>query len=295
MSKTTLRELTKRYRQILIHCFLLNALSFSISVGASAAVYNANKFGNLTTADTSLQYYLRLADADSMRTINLEKDLWADSNLAAVNSGVTDLTLQSTAGNFYILEGHPFGVDNTYVDGLLFGGTGKKLTLKDIELQSFYRASGGAVNIGGSATLTLDNTILDNNTATNGGGIYLNGVGLSTVSINNKTKLTNNSATTSGGVLYATGGSYTFDVNEITVETNQANNGGAFYLAPIAAADNTLTIQESTFSTNKALSNGGVAYLSGGKYGIDATDSTFSGNTAVLNGGGYLWNSSFAI
>ncbi len=123
------------------------------------------------------------------------------------------------------------------------------------------QSGGGVANRG---NLTIADSIIADNSATNGGGIINYSDSLtSPVLILDGVQLTENEATQFGGGLY-----------------NYAGGGAA-----------TATISHSTFLDNVALNSGGGLYNQGltGVAGVDLTDSTLAGNSAI-NGGGIFNN-----
>jgi hypothetical protein len=79
-----------------------------------------------------------------------------------------------------------------------------------------------------------------------------------------------------GGAIYSEGA---LAVASVTLSGNSAKSGGGIY-----SRDGTLTVTDSTFSGNTAVSNGGAIHSEVGTMTI--TDSTLSENTAGDNGGG---------
>ena len=154
---------------------------------------------------------------------------------------------------------------------------GKTITISGITLSSFQTATnGGAIqNLG---TLTLQNSIISGNSASQGAGIYC-GPG-STTTIQNST-ISGNSASQFGGGIYlnAYNGSDTLltsvQITNSTITGNSATKGGA----GIEQFKGNLTVTGSTFSTNvSAAGTGGALDLSYGSASI--TNSTFTGNLA---------------
>ncbi len=152
---------------------------------------------------------------------------------------------------------------------------------------------GGAFWVAG--TLLLDNNVLSNNTATNGGGaLFVYAAG--TTRITNSTFANNNTDGNGGAIsgmvtiidstfannhASSAGGAVCCSINGITRSTfigNTAGDGGAIY----GGGDT----QNSTFYGNAATNNGGALYNGSGV--INLKNSTLVGNTA--NKGGAIYN-----
>lgn len=132
---------------------------------------------------------------------------------------------------------------------------------------------GGIVNQG---TLTVNNSILRNNSANYGGAIHNTG----TLTVNNST-LKDNSATSGGGAIYGDWGSVS--IAHSTIDRNSSLQGGG-----ISNFSN-LTVTNSTLSNNSAvngtdLAKGGGIYQGFGTATL--TNSTVSGNQSAFYGAG---------
>ena len=175
-------------------------------------------------------------------------------------------------------------------------------------------STGGGLRIEEGSTAVLGrNTVINNNTAKSGGGVYTKG---GKVTINSST-ITENKATGNGGGICAEdnstvtvvggeissntsagveqttsggGGLYTNNstvtLDKVTITGNQAttdprNDGGG-----ILAAGSNLTITGSTITENTAPDCGGGLFLSHTNANI--TDSTIEGNQATQGAGVYL-------
>lgn len=145
--------------------------------------------------------------------------------------------------------------------------------------------NGGGVFCGAPFT-AKGTSMIQNNSAANGGGVYVN-TGYS-ASFTKKTTLLNNSATANGGAIYVKGGNITLVEN--SMNSNTALNGGAIYLD---GGDFT-AVGSSTMSSNTASGNGGAVYVSGGNIEISGASSvlTLSSNNAVNGGAFYVNNGS---
>ncbi|WP_048190947.1 DUF11 domain-containing protein [Methanobacterium sp. SMA-27] len=146
--------------------------------------------------------------------------------------------------------------------------------------------------ISNGVTVNLQNLILKNGKGTSGGAIYNNG----TLIVNNCT-FQDNTATQNGGAIY-NDGSLNYDAVTHTSQTVTKNGG-------------TLTVNNSTFTGNKAL-NGGAIYNAGSinittsttltdftitQNGgtLNVVNSVFANNTATQNGGAIANDATFNV
>ncbi|HSH05818.1 MAG TPA: tandem-95 repeat protein [Anaerolineae bacterium] len=139
---------------------------------------------------------------------------------------------------------------------------------------------GGAVYIAPNSIVTMTNSTIQQNTATQGSGIYHNGTSLHL----NRVTLHNNVATQNapnGGGLYHNAGQLSI-VNTLFSQ-NSGNWGGALWLNQAA------TVQNSTFMSNTA-SYRGAAIGVGNSGVLTMTNSTLTNNNAGQGGGIYNGN-----
>ena len=179
-----------------------------------------------------------------------------------------------------------------------------------------FSLGGGITNI--DASMSIENSTVNNNTAGTGGGIYHFEDTFFTSLETFDVTVSGNEATGSdgGGGIFARFGDV--DLNLVEVDDNHATNGdgGGLFLDP---ESNTMVLRQSTISNNSATGNGGgIAYFGvansfgnintsvihdnlanngGGLYvqhpmnfQFTVSKNTFSGNEADVNGGGiYLF------
>ncbi|MBI3960818.1 MAG: right-handed parallel beta-helix repeat-containing protein, partial [Chloroflexi bacterium] len=123
--------------------------------------------------------------------------------------------------------------------------------------------NGGALLVGGGATVRLDQMTLTGNRAAQGGALY---VGRGQVYLTNST-LTSNSATADGGaLLVASSGAVTLDNTPLS-DNRATGKGGSIY-----ASGGTVIFNGSQISDNSAGGDGGAAYADGGSlhFGVGA-------------------------
>ncbi|MCA9967899.1 MAG: right-handed parallel beta-helix repeat-containing protein, partial [Anaerolineales bacterium] len=258
----------------------------------------------VTTAD-ELSECITLANANESPSPTADTiTLGADINLSTALPQITsEITLE---GANHVIDGGWDGVPGSPTGRRIFTvNLGGDLTIKDTILQNGSAREGGGISNNGR--LTVMNSTISSNYAYSpignayAGGIFNNG----TLAVTNST-ISGNSAINGAGI----GNSGTLTVTNSTFSGNSAyfDGGGIFN-------SGTLTVMNSTFVGNEAQYNwgGGInnygtlrvtnstfsgnsATYGGGIYnyrgGLTATNSTFSGNDAI-NGGG-IYNSSTA-
>ena len=193
-------------------------------------------------------------------TLNLDKlDITSNVDIIAPRDPLTGGDLLTVSGNnasrvFEIVSGATLNLDGLIVaNGYLYGD------------------GGGIKN---SGTLTLDNSIVRNNstayTGYRGGGIY----NTDTLVLNSST-ISGNSAKSSGGAIYSSG---TVSVSNSIISGNSALEGGGIYNT------GNINVNDSTISGNSVTGAGGGIYNTGN---VEVNASTISGNSASHGGGFY--------
>ena len=171
---------------------------------------------------------------------------------------------------------------NVTVSGNSTGGHGGGIsggaTLTDSTVSDNTAGSGGGI-YNQSGTLSMTNSIVSSNSASDsGGGIYNHFRG--TVNITDST-VSDNSASKAGGGIANTGGVVTLAASTITDNTTDGSGGG------VHNTHTKMNIANSTISGNTAKDGGGAYNIFGGELTI--TNSTISNNNAAAEGGG-LYN-----
>jgi predicted outer membrane repeat protein len=145
-------------------------------------------------------------------------------------------------------------------------------------------AGGAIANIGGH--LTIENSVLENNGARDGGAIYNDG----TFSLTKTTLRGNSSREGHGGAIYTTGELQNVITGSLFV-SNRAGNalmfsqGGAIYVAGRRPGSATLSVIDTRFQDNTAF-DGGAIRVEGELSRVALINTTFSGNRAASFGGG---------
>ena len=143
------------------------------------------------------------------------------------------------------------GANTTVIDGAdadrVFEILGSNVTISGITIQNGSASDGGGIWLNASSSLTLRDAAVSDNHATNtGGGILVSGL---------------------------------LTLDRATVEGNSADVGGGIFVNNGASA----TLINTTFSGNSAASNGGAIFT---RNAVDITNSTIADNTAAAGAGG---------
>jgi hypothetical protein len=179
--------------------------------------------------------------------------------------------------------------------GILTVEPNAKADLIGLTLTNGKTIFGGGLTVGGGATVNLTNSTLSGNKTTDGGGIANFGTLTLTNSIVNQ-----NSATADGGGIANFG---TLTLTNSRVNENSANIGGGIYNKATATLTNsivggnkaidfgggirnengTVNLTNSLVANNNADFGGGIGNFAGK---LTLANSTVSGNSATNNGGG---------
>ena len=243
----------------------IGAYSFGIQVTSTADSGTGSLRSAITQARTTLgndQISVNLTGANPY-TITLATSLTihAGSVVTITGLGASNLNISGNNGNFSVFtvaSGGSLFVSGVTVSGAKFISNGN---------------NGGAFN--NSGTLTVSNSTISGNTATNDGG-----------GINNSGTLTVTNSTISGNTAKYGGGiknSGIATVSNSTLSGNNSSFGGGIYNRDLGG---NLTVINTTLSGNSATNSGGGIFNSGT---AAVSNSTLSGNTATNLGGG-LYN-----
>jgi predicted outer membrane repeat protein len=192
------------------------------------------------------------------------------------NSGglVTLLTLTIRNGRLESGEGGGAGIRLNDESRMIINSV--NLTTNFINGSNGSADSGGGIHAPSANTVTINNSIIQENTGCYGGGFYSYE---SSVMVQNSSVNHNHAACTNGwgGGFMITSGEKAI-IHGSSFTENTAYDGGGLYSSAIS-----LTIEDSTFGFNEVTGNGGGINL-----GNTATleNVTIRNNTAVLYGGG---------
>ncbi|MFZ9792347.1 MAG: beta strand repeat-containing protein, partial [Gemmataceae bacterium] len=199
--------------------------------------------------------------------------------------GSTNLIISGDNGNssrdfnlFNIATGGNLSAGGMTFSGAKFSGNGAvfsnqgTLSLSESVFSNNVSGNrGGAIH--NSGTGFISSSRFENNSSTNQGGAIYND-GTLTISLSN---FSTNSTGNNGGAICQFSGSSVLTITNSTFSGNLSNDGGAI------RSDGTLTLSNSTLTSNVASNNGGGLFNLGT---AKITNSTFYGNTANSLGGG---------
>jgi hypothetical protein len=157
---------------------------------------------------------------------------------------------------------------------------------------------GGGIFWMGGAALALSNLRLENNQATNGGGIFLWYLNAASVTLDHLTVQANHAG--SGGGLMATlhGGTSGFDLRSSQFISNSAGVGGGLDILDEQSSPTPLfgRIQQSEFYSNTAVIGGGMELQAGDAYHtLNLVDSRVHDNAGASYGGGIVTYQSLSL
>ena len=177
-------------------------------------------------------------------TLSLGTELVIDTNLTITGDGPDQTFIQAAAAP----ETATFRVFDVKASG-------DNVAISDVVIRHGYPDSGtghgGAIQHHEGGTLTVTGSVISDNTANCGGGISNSGTMILTNSV-----ITGNSGTSGGGIMNDVG---TLTLAKSTVYGNAATHGGGLY----NGGPGTLTLTNSTASSNTAGGNGGGIYNDG--------------------------------
>ncbi len=198
-------------------------------------------------------------------TLNIVQNMTIDGSALASKITVSG---DDAVRVFYIHSGMTVTLDSL----IITKGNGTAPNTEDNTTTGGGGIQNNSGNTGG-VVLTVKNSIISDNSADNGGGIY--NKDQSTMTITNST-ISGNTATGNGGGIYSDG-KLTVTGSTISGNTTTGGDGGGI-------RDGTdISITNSTISGNSASGSGGGIYNNGA---LTMTNSTLSGNSAGALGGG---------
>lgn len=231
---------------------------------------------------------LRKAIADANLTPAPDTIVFKPTAFGTITLGGTDLDITTPltikgpgAGKVIINGNNVSGIFN------IDDGNGAKdtpVTISGLALVNGNASDGGAIK--SFESLTVVNSIISGNTASNdGGGIYVQTNGKFTMTA---TTVTGNTAEDGGGLYLEVAGGISITNSTISGNTATSGKGGGAYISTLVSTNLTakFLIKDTTIVGNRATGNGGGLYLAPDGRDISVINSTITGNTAGINGGG---------
>ncbi len=176
-------------------------------------------------------------------------------------------------------------IDATHTDRAFAVHAGASLAISGVTVQNGSQPGGAPSNnsvgpgYGGAfyndGSLSINASVLSNNSATDGAGAVFSDTAASATSITNST-VTGNTSSDPGGVVYADSGSVTF-ANDTVTHNSAGSEGGVIYADDAGHTLGVVNVTGSTLSNNVAYSDGGAIYLD------EAGALTVSGSTLDNN------------
>jgi hypothetical protein len=214
---------------------------------------------------------------DSVGTLTLINSTVQNNHAMIHNGGGLDVAGTVVISNSQIIGNSADGDSNGGGGGLNITALGRvsisgsQLNANQTPTQT-TAATGGAIRNFG--VLTITQSILNGNSANDGGGLYNDGTSAATLS---NVIFSGNSGYDGGGGIYHNNGTLT--LNNVTLSDNSGGGGGGLFNYATAIVNN------STLRGNSASAGGGIYNLGT----ATLTNNTLSGNSATNQGGG-LYN-----
>ena len=218
------------------------------------------------------------------------------NNVATANGG----GVYVNGGNFSI-SGGTIGAQDAPNQaqngaGAYVNGGNVNITGGNLQYNAASSLGGGVYLTGGEFTLNGESASINNNTATNGGGVYLlaNPILLAG-------SITENTATANcGGICIDKTEVSLAPTGQVTISQNKATNGAGIYIGGTEESLAAFSVSsdctgEVLFDGNVATENGGGACLSYGNFNINSDKILLYGNQAANGGGVAVLNGSFAL
>jgi len=236
--------------------------------------------------------------------ITIIKDIVTGSSGEPANYTITagkTLTIKGDIATRKITRGTQ---DSNASNGLFIVESGVQLVFEDIVIDgnkgtlTGNKASLVRVNAGGSFTMN-DKAVLQNNSAENGGGVYVVGTSsaIGTFTMNTGSTIMNNTATQNGGGVYLKEGSvvgtFTMNGGEISSNTATSNGGGVYFDFETFTMNNGNISGNTANGTGTTNGGGGVFVNSGRTFSMYGGE--ISGNKTASVGGGVYNNGTFTV
>ncbi len=253
----------------------LGADQLTISANHTSRIFNINDGDASNQINVEIEG-LTITDGNSDEGAGI----FSTENLTITESTVTDNTAQIRGGGIFNDGGTLTVIESTVSNNTALtrsgGGISNTGVLNIIDSNvtgNSAATAGGAIANNSTGVVTVTNSTLTANTAVRFGGAIANS---GTVTIN-ESVVSDNTATSLGGGIFNDSGNLI--VNDSTLSGNTAQFGGAIHTQFFGTA----TINDSTISGNTATTGGGAIVNADSV--LEVNDSTITDNTAPIGGG----------
>lgn len=235
-----------------LYNFLILAIfaGLFLTASAQAATYTVTKTADtndgVCNADCSLREAIAAANGTTAADViefdatvfNVQQTITLNGTQLAITNNSGTLTINGTGANLLIISG------NNLSTVLRNDNLTASVVINGVAVANGRGGFGGGIaNSGGGGNLTMNNSVIRDNTATGaGGGFNTDG----SLTLNNST-VSGNSAGNFGGGGISNGGTVT--LNNSTVSGNSATNGGGISNGTFNNGS-TVTLNSSTVSNN---------------------------------------------
>ncbi len=241
---------------------------------------NSASFKTVLVYEGTYTQNLTMNGSPAYDGITLESVCGAD--LTIINSSGGDTIFIQNVDNYTTIDG--FTIMGGSIGLEINNNTGGMTTLKN----SIVRNNNlGISSPNNSNRLSIDNTVIRNNSgSSSGGGVFLNNYGGPFIITNSTIK--DNSTTLAGGGLFIQNiayGDITITNSTITGNSSGGNGGGIYSnnASPI--------IDKTVFGSNTSAALGGGMFFQGSGTSLTLTNCNFTDNTGNTQGGGLYLNS----
>ena len=197
-------------------------------------------------------------------------------------------------GNFTLNQGTITGNESVDGGGVYLNNGNFSLVMGQISDNTVSGNGGGVYLVGEDCVYRLKNGSITQNSAQNGGGVYLaNGSFILAETIADVGSISRNTASATGGGVYIAGsGGFTMNGGTVELNTTTSGNGGGIFLN-----GGNFTMNNGKITDNSSAAQGGGVYLYGGAFLMengniaDNSSASVGGGVCILNGGGFTMNS----
>ncbi len=201
----------------------------------------------------------------------------------AGNGGSTTFMPGATGAVFQVTSGAQFSIDNMTLESASHGAisvTDSTLLVDQMIFSGNQAPNGGAIVASNGVVTVKRSTFEGNGSSLDGGAIALTGGGSLSVSDSTfHSDQTLSSGIGDGGAISATGVPVTIDRVLFNANISRNNRGGALYVESAS-----LTVRNSTFTGNQAVSGGAIATVAPGSNPILLNNLTLHGDSASTSG-----------